>query len=126
MRKVNKFAAAIAVAATIGGGGVIAAAPASASSACPAGYACAWQHADYNTGYTNAKKVSYQYGIPDMRDYGFNDMASSLKNSGRTMNAVWYTDIKYGGTSWTLTRGFVVSDLAGSFLQDAISSARFV
>ncbi|MBD8000420.1 MULTISPECIES: peptidase inhibitor family I36 protein [Oerskovia] len=125
MRKISKLMAAAAVAAAIGGGGVIAAAPASASSDCAAGYACAWEHANYNPGNVG-KKVSFQYGIPDMRNFGFDDMASSLKNSGRTSNAAWSQDLNYTGRTWVLNRGYVSSDLAGSWLQDSITSARFI
>ena len=121
MRKISKLMAAAAVAAAIGGGGVVAAAPASASSVCSAGYACAWEHANYV-----GKQVSFQYGIPDMRNFGFDDMASSLKNSGRTSNAAWSQDLNYTGRTWVLNRGYVSSDLAGSWLQDSITSARFI
>ena len=121
MRIVTKVAA---TAAVLGAVAVVAATPASAGTAnCSLGYACAWENANFD-----GRRASFENGIPDMRYLAtnFNDVASSLQNNGRTSNVVWYADIQYRGDSWLEPRGTVVTDLAGTYLQDRISSARFV
>ncbi|MGY4643206.1 peptidase inhibitor family I36 protein [Cellulomonas sp. URHB0016] len=122
MRKISKIAAAAATAALMTVGAVLVATPASAGDgACSLGYACAWKDSNYN-----GARVTFQYRIPNMSDYGFNNVASSLANNGRTSNVMWYTGTNYDGSGWLLQRGYWSANLAGTWLQDAISSAKFV
>jgi len=122
MRKINKIAAAAATTAVLFGGSVLAASPALAGTGdCSSGYACAWEHSYYN-----GSRVTFQYGIPRLSQYGFDNKASSLRNNGRTSNVRWYQGVVYTERSWLQPRNTVVKDLRGTFLQDSISSARFV
>ena len=123
MRKFSKIVASAAVTTLMFGAAVAAAAPASADSSCAAGYACAWQHKDYQ-----GKEIYFQNGIANFANVGsgFNNMASSLKNSGNESNARWYLNTNYGGDSYLLKRGWVWSNLQGTKWQDALSSAKFV
>ncbi|NTW41607.1 MAG: hypothetical protein HGA44_17300 [Cellulomonadaceae bacterium] len=122
MLKFKKIAAVAATATVLFSGAVVAASPASAGTrACDLGWACAWKDSNFD-----GAKVTFEYGISDMRAFGFDDQASSLYNNGRTMNTTWYADLNYTGTPWILNRGYWVTNLSGSWLQDTITSARFI
>lgn len=122
MHMTNKIAATAAAAAVLLSGAVISASPASAGTgACSLGYACAWMDSNYD-----GRSVALQYYIADMGVFGLNDQTSSIANNGRTMNVAWYTYSSYQGRSWVQTRGNWYSDLAGTWFQDQMRSAKFI
>ncbi|WP_066583541.1 peptidase inhibitor family I36 protein [Cellulomonas timonensis] len=122
MRRLRKFAAAAGAVAVMTVGTVAVATPASAGDgACSLGYACAWQHSNYD-----GSRVTFQNFINNFGSLSFDNQASSLRNNGRTSNAAFYLDAYFRGSSVILNRGYLWSNLQGTGFQDSISSASFI
>ena len=60
-------------------------------------------------------------GVPDLRDYNFNDITSSLDNSCPTVTL--YFDINYGGPQQSYPNGR--TDYVGDGMNDQASSVKF-
>ncbi len=92
------------------GFGVTTAGTASAASACPSGYSCAYE----NTGWHNGGGLwaAFEQAISRMSAFGMDNKASSVYNNGNSCNARFYQDSLYGGYSLFVPKGTGYSDLS--------------
>ncbi|MFD8717786.1 peptidase inhibitor family I36 protein [Streptomyces sp. NPDC059629] len=92
------------------------------AAACPSHYFCLYEHIDYN-GSGSGRIVLTQSSVPDLRLYGFNDVASSVINNTADFVVV-YKNVHYKGLQRAFTPSQRAGSLVGTGLNDGISSVR--
>ncbi|WP_170323964.1 peptidase inhibitor family I36 protein [Cryptosporangium phraense] len=106
---------------------VTAAAPAAAPSGCSAGNLCFWNGTNFSDGPgelsgTNSNWQAFSHSTCTSTSGAsyktWNDCASSLYNNGTSCDARVWTDSGYHGSSYTMSRGQRITNLA-TFYPDA-------
>lgn len=107
---------------------LVGAAPASAAApaGCGLGATCLYSGYDYgNDWWQNGGRQNFINCIDDLRNYRYDDIASSVFNNGRSQRVYLFIHPFGRGRSTYVERGEGLSDLGSQNLNDTISSGYF-